>query len=380
MQLIKKILLAQDFRESSENVVSTAIELAKIFKSEIITSHILPDDMVNEKVKALLNEAALIKLEKTVDLIKSEGVKAGSPILEYGVPHESIVKAADDIDANLILIGSGETQKGEKFLLGSTTKRIIQKSEKPVFVVKEGVSLNVQHILCPVDFSSTSKRALKNAITMAHRFKAELTILSVCQLHDALWFASDKNTEIENENRCAGHRVKFDIFLEGFNLSGLKWKKEIRKGDPANEILNTISEKMIDLLVMGTTGKTGINRLVIGSVAEKVVRVVPCSFLTLKSEDIIKLQLESDISSIENHYKTAMQLLEDGFYNESIDHFKHCLSINGMYAPSHFGMAKVYEKMNKPKKAEIYRKSGREIMDRLWYSKIEEEARKYQGR
>jgi universal stress protein E len=195
MELIKKILLAQDFSKSSEHVVTTAIELAKVFESEVIPIHVLPDDIVNEKVKSLLMEVSMEKLGKTEELIKNEGVKAGKPILAFGSPYERIVQAAVDVNANLILTGSGETQKGDKILIGTTTKRIIQKSEKPVFVIKEGVPLNIQHILCPIDFSSTSKRALKNAITMSHRFKAELTILSVCELPSYAWFPLGKDGE-----------------------------------------------------------------------------------------------------------------------------------------------------------------------------------------
>ncbi|MBK7409925.1 MAG: universal stress protein [Saprospirales bacterium] len=85
-----------------------------------------------------------------------------------------MVQAAIGVSANLILVGSGESRKGEQFQLGTTTERIIQKSETPVHVVKEGIPLNVQNILCPVDFLETSKRALTDPITMARRFKAEL--------------------------------------------------------------------------------------------------------------------------------------------------------------------------------------------------------------
>ena len=376
MKLIKKILLAHDFSASSKNVVATAIELAKIFHSEVVPIHVLPNDLVNEKVKTLLEETAKEKLQETVSQLKSESVNVGKPILIYGSPYQEIVQAAVNVNANLILTGSGETQKGEKFLLGTTTERIIQKSEKPVFVVKEGVPLNVQHILCPVDFSITSKRALKNAITMAHRFKAELTILGVCELQGFSWLKSEEEPIKEYEEKFQQHKKDFDNFLTEFNLSGLKWSQETRKGNPAEEILSAVTGSMADLLVMGTSGKTGLSRLVMGSVAEKVVREVPCSFLTLKSEDIISLQLETNIRDIENHYDMAVQLMEDGFFEESIEQFKLCLSVNNMHVPSHYGIAKVYEKLNEPKKAQIYRKGGREILDRIWYQKIEEEARK----
>jgi universal stress protein E len=106
----------------------------------------------------------------------------------------------------------------------------------------------------------------------------------------------------------------FDSFLSKFNLIDLEWEKVIRKGEPAKEILSAISDFNIDLLVMGTTGKYGLGKMVLGSVTEKVIREVPCSFITLKSEDIIDLQLETEIRDLKSHFAVAEQLVKDGFF------------------------------------------------------------------
>ncbi len=103
------------------------------------------------------------------------------------------------------------------------------------------------------------------------------------------------------------------------------------------------------------------------------------SFIVLKSEDVITLQLKTDIQDIEKHYKTAKQLIEDGFYEEAIGQLRVCLSISNMYIPAYFGLAKVYDKLNNAEKAKFYRDSAIEIRDRLWYEKIEAEVRKYRG-
>jgi universal stress protein E len=379
MKLLEKILVANDFSKASDNVISSAIELAKIFRSTIIPIHVLPDDIVNDKVRSLLNETALKKLKETNDLIKKEDVEVGKPLLMVGAPHEAIVRAAVDVNANLILLGSGETKKGDTFHLGTTAERIIQKSEKPVFVIKEGILLNVHHILCPVDFSTASKRALKNAITMARKFKSELTILAVSELQGSTWFASEKDKKKENELRYKLHKEEFDAFLNDFQLTDLNWTKETPKGKPSEEILSTISRKMIDLLIMGTTGRTGLNRMLMGSVTEKVVREVPCSFLTLKSADAISLELETHVKDIEQLYANAIKLMEDGFYEEAKDHLKACLNINDMHVPTYKALAKVYEKLNHPEKAKMYKENAKYIMDKIWYQKIEEEVRKLRG-
>jgi two-component SAPR family response regulator len=114
-----------------------------------------------------------------------------------------------------------------------------------------------------------------------------------------------------------------------------------------------------------------------GSVTEKVIREVPCSFITLKSKDIIDLQLEAEIRDIGSHCRTARQLMKDGFLNESIDEFKVCLNINGMHIPSLNGIAKVYEKLGDSKNAEKYKNMARYVLSKIWDRKIEGEIRKF---
>jgi Flp pilus assembly protein TadD len=99
----------------------------------------------------------------------------------------------------------------------------------------------------------------------------------------------------------------------------------------------------------------------------------------LKSEDAVSLQLETNIRDIEQLHTTAMELIEDGFYDEAIDQLKACLSINDMYVPAHRGLAKVYDRLDQSNRAEVYRNHARDIMDKIWYQKIEKEVRKLRG-
>ncbi|MCW5518257.1 universal stress protein [Aureitalea sp. L0-47] len=376
MKLLEKILVALDFSNSSENVLANAIEMAKIFDSTIIPIHILPDNISNDKVRESLQETTVTKLQEVEKQISDEGVSVKKSLLMTGTPYKAITRAALDTGANLILMGSGETKKSDSFRLGTTAQRVIHRSEKPVFIIKEGVLLNVHHILCPVDFSPTSKRALNNAITMARRFKSELTILAVCEPEGSNWFFSEKEQEREIEHQYSMHKKDLDSFLKDFNLRDLNWTKEIPKGNPSEEILSSISRKMIDLLVIGTAGRTGINRMLMGSVTEKVVREVPCSFLTLKSQDVISLQLETDMRDIQELHETAMKLIDDGFYDQAIGHLEACLSISAIHVPAHRGLAKAYEKLGEQEKANKYRANVRDILDQMWNQKIEDEVRK----
>jgi hypothetical protein len=182
--------------------------------------------------------------------------------------------------------------------------------------------------------------------------------------------------ELKEYMRIENDRL-FDKFLGKFNFTDLKWRKETKSGDPSAEIIKAVKRHEIDLLIMGTSGKTGINRFIMGSVTAKVIREVPCSFITLKSEDIIDLQLETKIRDIETHCNNAKQLVKDGFFHEAINEYKICLIISDMHIPSLNGIALIYEKLERPKSANKYKNRAKEVLERIWDRKIEADIRKF---
>ena len=361
MKLLKSILVAIDFSESSENVLKNSIKFAKTFQSKITLIHILPDDIDNEKVSLLIKNGATAQLKEANDRINSEGIKTGNPILEYGSYFDEIVYASNKINANLVIVGSGAKIKKDAFQLGTTAAKIISKSNKPVFVIKNNKTLDIQNIICPIDFSKESSRALNNAIIISRLFDAKLVLLSVYSLFRQT-FARLDPVEI-NEQRKLDHLKELNKFLEEFNLIDVNHVIKIKGGEPAEEILKAIKNYESDLLLMGTTGKSGISKILMGSVTEKVIREVLCSFITLKNEDVITLELEVKIHDIKNHYATAQDLFEKGFFEESINQFNICLGINYAHIPSLKGIAKVYKKLGDVDSAKKYREMVKNVLD-----------------
>ncbi|MCF6295739.1 MAG: universal stress protein [Flavobacteriaceae bacterium] len=375
MKILEKILLSTDFSKSSNNIVDYAIELAKAFDAKISLINVLPDDIKNEKAKSLLNDAAIRQLSAINEKINDKGIKTDDAILEYGNISDKVIQTAYSINANLILIGAGEKSENDAFQLGTTSEKIIRKSDKPVWVVKNNSILDIKNIICPVDFSDESKRALKNAITLTRRFKAKLIIFNAYKIDYPTALISKMDWDEENDRKVSEQTSSFKQFLEGFNLKDLNWDKEIKGGDPATEIRKAIVRYKSDLNVMGTSGKTGLNRLIMGSVTEKVIREVPCSFITLKTEDFISLKLEKRISNINNHYEIAVQLMDDGYFEESINEFEYCLNINEMHVPSLKGLSQVYEKLGNTDYSESYDKIAKEVLVKIWDKQIEAELR-----
>ncbi|MGB0390685.1 MAG: universal stress protein [Salibacteraceae bacterium] len=379
MNILKSILLATDFSKSSEHVLENAIDIAKIFESSITPIYVLPKEIEDEMAKALLKEFALNQLNLINDKIKAAGISTEEPILEQGNFSDKVVKAANKTKANMIVIGAGEKIEDNIFVLGSNAEKIIKKCSKPVFVVKNGNQFSIKKILCPVDFSGESKRALKNAITMAHRFNAQLVIFSA---YDASHLKSIHNS-INLKEQIGfikeAHEKEFNSFLSDFNLSDLDVVIESEQGKADIEILEAINKHNADLLIIGTTGKSGISRILMGSVTEKVIRKIPCSFITLKKEDVIVLELESKFQSIEGHYNVAEQLYNDGFYEESINEFQECLNISVMHVPSLKGLAKVYNKLNDSENETKYRDLLTQVLDKMYNEKIEAEIRQFKS-
>ena len=147
--------------------------------------------------------------------------------------------------------------------------------------------INIQRILHPTDFSDNSRRSLDYACTLASRFQAELHLLYV--VADALvsvappmsgflpeGYAEDVMQSAEN------NLAQFDL---GNEVGGLSVVREVVHGSAFLEIIRYANDKEMDMIVMGTHGYTGLMHLLMGSVAENVVRKASCPVLTVHPED-----------------------------------------------------------------------------------------------
>ena len=131
--------------------------------------------------------------------------------------------------------------------------------------------IHLKNILYPTDFSSYSNQAYFHAVTLAENHQASLTVLFVHTPdlkspggQPSLQYWREQLEQIRPLNPSISVR---HVFLEG---------------DPASEIVRYTRDSGIDLVVMGTHGRTGVERLLMGSVAEKVLRDAPCSVLIVK--------------------------------------------------------------------------------------------------
>jgi len=217
-------------------------------------------------------------LEKAKEIGDQEKVVIKT-VLEEGDPFIKIVDTALSENCDLIVLGRKKELGLMGKLLGANVARTIGQSPIDILVIPEGSNLSFNKILVLIDGSIYSEIALKKACKIAQTFSSELFILSVV----------DIPVEISAGYPDLRERVysRAKNILEGAqklaeNLCK-KVETNIREGDPADGILSFIKEKGIETVVMGSHGKTGMKRLLMGSVAEKVLTFASIPILVSKS-------------------------------------------------------------------------------------------------
>lgn len=146
---------------------------------------------------------------------------------------------------------------------------------------------DIERILFPTDFSDNSYAALDYAIKLAEVHRAEIHVLHVLSQppgYDSFLLSSFQIDEIERKASSPKQHALLNLIQTRIGEQ-VPVKVMLRRGMPFVEIINTARKCKADLIVMATHGRSGLRQMLIGSVAEKVVRHAPCPVLTVKERD-----------------------------------------------------------------------------------------------
>ena len=209
-----------------------------------------------------------------------------------GIAYEEICAAAKELKADLIVIATHGYTGYERAFLGSTAERVVQHSRCPVLVVRKHISrwdaaadprtltgFRLRRILAPTDFSDSSLAGFDYAVQVARDFKAELQLVHVINPHlypfgdqyvalDPVQLTGKAADAAENQMRSMAAEAK------------VRYSVRVIQGSPAIQIRNAANEEA-DLIVISTHGRTGLAHMLIGSVAEHVVRYAHCPVLVI---------------------------------------------------------------------------------------------------
>ena len=207
-------------------------------------------------------------------------------------PAPAILRYADEEEIDLIALGTHGRRGPSRVLLGSVAEEVVRRADAPVLTVrgknKGGHATPVgllDRILVPVDFSDYSREALRAAAEWARLYDAQLHTLHVVEEtpHPAFYMGGVRSVYDVEPDLDEKVKAKLGEFADETIGARDDVEAHVRTGAAASEIAEFVESNSVDLVALSTHGRTGLERFLLGSVAEKVVRHVRCPVLTVKA-------------------------------------------------------------------------------------------------
>jgi len=281
---IKQILVPTDFSENAQHAVDYATELAKkcsaklhLLHTPVVPTYLLMDLSYSpgpEAVTRILNDAQEA-LDRQAESLAGSGVEHFTVIRE-GTIHEVIRDYAKEHDIDLVVVGTHGRTGVSKLMYGSVTERVIKTVHTPIIVIPRAGGKLPGSIVIAYDFSGPSKRAAEIAHAIHGVFHGPLHMVH-CYL-DVWGEYTDRGAVVGEaaEKRREALHLGLEEMLQTeantlFSADAQDVATHLLTGDPAEGLLRIAEETGANLICAGTTGKSGIERLLIGSVARRLL-------------------------------------------------------------------------------------------------------------
>jgi nucleotide-binding universal stress UspA family protein len=235
------------------------------------------EDQARMEMKSAIGSRENIGVDVVMDGIR--GISAADVILDY----------AGENDVDLIVMGThGRHGLGHLFL-GSVAEEVVRSAKCPVLTLREMKqsldATNIERILVPVDYSEHSKVALKYARELAEANKAKLQLLHIIEepVYPDFYGPGDDPHRVPKDYIKQRAVREMNQLCDESLCPEIETEIHILSGRAALEIVKFAEENWSDLIVIASHGLTGIKHLLLGSVAEKIVRMAPCPVFTVKA-------------------------------------------------------------------------------------------------
>ncbi len=285
---LDRVLFPTDGSDCAEHAQQHALYLADRFDASLHVIHVETRDAELSDVIDISEVDVLADLHASLE----GDVPVAEPrIRERKVVHKSvpdgILSYAAEHDTNLIVLGTHGRSGIRRLVLGSVAEEVVRRADRPVMTVGRGATpperMEEGTILVPIDFSEQQSRLLAHAQELALAYGMTMTLLHVVEvegLPDVYGISSDPPEPGTLADRT---RKVLEKRADEVREAGVDVTVEVRTGHPAEQTLDVAGELDVDLLAIATHGRSGIERMLMGSVAEKVIRRAPCPVFTVKS-------------------------------------------------------------------------------------------------
>jgi nucleotide-binding universal stress UspA family protein len=352
MRKVQSILLATDYRAASKEALRVAAKMARSFDASVWVLHVVQGE--SPAMLVLRKQLSEESQKACLDELESRQVRIAGASFAFGSPADRIVRRAQELDADIVVMGAGELRERQTFIAGPTATSVIQRARQPVLAVRPASpGVEFRRILCPIDFSPVSRRGLQNAICLTRAFNGELVVLSV--VPEVSWLGAAVETGVlagAKEQHAAHWETEFERFLQETDFAGVTWTRELVGGTPAREIAESARRTGADLIVMGTTGHAGLARLMMGSVTQRVLQDLPCSILTMHDEGLFAEEPdEEDLRVSRLLFAEAEALLSAKSYQPALEKLDQALMRNPFHVLALHARARACEALGQTDRA-----------------------------
>ncbi len=314
-----RMILADDGSELARSAVPTAAALAAACGSEVLVvrvSHsagVRPQDLGEDEWARYVSPEAIAEavvspveaephLSEVVAALQARGVLNVGSLVLHGEPADALVEAADELEADLIVITSRGESGIRRAVLGSVAEQLIREARETAILLSPAGEPRgdapIRRVMVTLDGSEVSMAALPHAEYLASAIGGELVLFQVTDGEADLMAASmpvgippaPSISADDAQQIAAEQRAAVEAELRGFE-NAIRARGfanvtvEVGSGEPAEAILEASERLGVDLLVMATHGRGGLGRMLVGSVADSVTRNIERTAVLLVRPD-----------------------------------------------------------------------------------------------
>lgn len=290
----RNVLAATDFSEPAALGLAWAARAARAHGARLHLVHVLTPPMPVADFAApplTLDENLREAARQRMDEMLASDVLAGldaDGVLRDGTPSQAVLDVADEVSADLLVVGTRGLTGFRHLLLGSTAERIVQRAKVPVLSVHPGdpePESSPRTILVPTDFSEDARAALGSATHCLALAEEDTQVILLHVFHVPAEYRSygPSSTFFRlGEEMAQSLRQRLEDLAEPLRRERRAVEVVCTQGIPAEVIVRVAEERKADLVAMGTHGRSGVAHLLLGSTAERVVQHASCPVLTVR--------------------------------------------------------------------------------------------------
>ncbi|ARS90082.1 universal stress protein [Natrarchaeobaculum aegyptiacum] len=279
--MFERILVPTDGSEPASAALEYAGEIAARSAVTVHVLHVREGDAGGDEAT----------IDDLLEDDRSWAAEADAPVIDEvrtGTPVESILEFAAEQPIDAIVMGTRGRRGVGRLLLGSVTEDVVRDADVPVLVVRAGDDVRrpcpIERVLVPTDGSSHADAALERAISLVEDLEGEAEGSVDCHVLSAIDVAPAEVSEGSDlrVDRLETHtETVVEDAVDRAEAAGVEVTSAVRYGSIYRSIRSYAVENDVDLIVMGTHGRSGLDRLLLGSVTERVLRTAPVPVLTV---------------------------------------------------------------------------------------------------